>query len=194
MANITYRDYQIPLQANVPVQLQVKGDYYQVITANGSITLQFDQSVTISRQQSMGGPVAYKDSVIVTSPIDQTVVVSLGYTDGSAPYDGRGNFSAQTVNVTVQHANTLTPASDVVLAAGAATLIQSADATTIDTIIKNPATSVGAIRLGDSTVGATKGDVLDPGERALLTTTAAVYGYNPNASAVTVSVLRTRKV
>lgn len=192
--NVNYRDYNFILRAGVAQQLKVAGDYYQVITANGAIVLQFDQGVTISRQQSMGGPANYVDSVTVTSPIDQTVVLSLGTTNGMVPYDSRGDFSADTINVSQRIANTITPLPDVSVPAGAAASLVGADATAVDVIIALPSTESGPVRIGDSTVDGTHGFLLEPGSTLVVSGTPAIYAYNPNALAIKLTLTKTRLV
>lgn len=198
--NISYRDYTLGLSAGVAQEVNVHGDYFQVIKATGKITLEFDQGVKIHRYQGMGGPVSYS-RVRVTSDVDDSdVQLALGNTDGRAPYDGRATFQGSTVNVTERVPNTATPQADVAVAnAAQAALHAAVSATRMGTWVTVPLyDNTGAllaggaglyVRVGDSTVAANKGSILFPGDTRYFPGTHRLYAYNALGAAVDLAVL-----
>lgn len=199
--NISYRDYSIPLSAGVPYLLNVGGDYYQVITCTGSITLEFDQGVKLNREQGMGGPVSYS-GVMITSSIDQTVVLSLGNTDGRVPYDSRATLNGAVVNVTERVANTLTPKVDAAVAAAATQTLAAADATRMALWVTIPLVdtagnlivSNNGCRIGDSSVDATRGTEVFPGDTVRIPGTMRVDLYNGTGVEIKPHVMAERYV
>lgn len=199
--NISYRDFPLNLLAGIPQRLPVSGDYYQVITSDGAITLEFDQGVKVSRFQGMGGPASYT-AVTITSAIDQAVVVSLGRTDGLAPYDGRANVVGAVFNVVERVPNTITPLDDVQV--DDATLEQLA-ALGADRMglwvtipIKDRAGAVidsqDTVRIGDSTTAAGKGSIMYPGDTRYFPGTNALYAFNDLGVNIDIAVAAQRYV
>lgn len=199
--NISYRDFPLNLLAGVPQRVPVSGDYYQVVTSAGAITLEFDQGVKVSRYQGMGGPANYT-GVTITSAIDQAVVVSLGRTAGLAPYDGRANVVGAVFNVVERVANTITPAPDVTVADAGLELLLAADATRLGVWVTIPLKDTGGniidsqdtVRIGDSTTAAGKGSIMYPGDTRFFPGTHAIYAYNDLGVEIDVGVCAQRYV
>ena len=82
----------------------------------------------------------------------------------------------------------LASVSDVLLGAGAATLIVAADAVNKEreVIVKNLFANAAIIRVGDAASGAARGHELNPGESITLNTMGAVYAFCAAAQSVSV--------
>jgi len=92
-------------------------------------------------------------------------------------------------NVTIDGSDAIGTAADVSLSATAQTLISAANASRHEILITNLSSNSEFIRIGDINAGASRGAELAPGGTISLNTSAAVYGYNPGASAQSVTVL-----
>lgn len=183
------KDYPFVLGAGAEVDLNVQGDYFQVISASGDIGLRFDEAAMITRAQGMGGSAEYS-RVSVYSPIAQTVVVSLGY--GIAT-DSRASLSA-TVNTTVEPATQNIPLAEVSVGAGSTVLLAAANADQKELRVGVKSTEANGVYIGDVTVGAAiQGGYIEEGCVDYVATEAALYGYNPGAAAISVNVLSLRK-
>lgn len=190
---LSYRDYKLALLAGVPQELRVAGNYWQVIStaAGAPVMLAFDESAAIQRNAGTGGPATYS-AVRVSSAVDQLVTISLGQLAGPAPYD-RGDMTfAGTINVAASVPTVNASLPDVAVAATTLTLLSAADPTRRTFTIKLPTTAAGPVRIGDSAIGAARGLLLEEGETAVIAGTSAVYVYNPNAVAVTVTMMEAR--
>ncbi len=187
---ISYRDYRLPLLAGIPYSLDVGGNYWQFVKASAAseIDITFDESQTISRLPGTGGPALFS-RVMLLSGVDQIVVMSFGFTGGLAPYDRGNSVFAGTINVAASVPSINAPLDDAVIAAASSQLLVGIDLFRRALIIKNASGSVGPVRLGDSSVSATRGLLLEEGETANIDGTSALYAYNPNGSAVTLTLL-----
>ncbi len=189
---ISYRDYSVPLSAGVPYEIGVAGTYWQLISASAGalVSMQFDESQGIGRLPGSGGPAQYS-RVRLTSAVDQTVVVSLGFTGGLTPYD-RGSLSfAGTLNVLSNNPVATPTLDDLVIASGATVLIDAALVGRLSLIVQLVAyggpdlsTFIG-FRVGDSSVSATRGALVMEGVG--WPGTAGVYLHNPSPFSVTVT-------
>ena len=101
------------------------------------------------------------------------------------------NAASSFTAVTLAKATGFSSATDISLLPTATTLIAPADATRREIFIKNLSTNTQTFRIGDSGAGATDGFPLEPGDGLVITTTGAVYGYNPGAGAESVAVIAT---
>lgn len=188
--NRNWRDYRIALAANVAQEIVVSGDYWQVIKATGEVTLEFDQGARVTRGQGTGGPGEYT-RVRVTSATSQDVILALGRVSGLTPYDGRAVFGGS-INVTVDRSNTQTPLPDVVVPATSALQVAGSDASRVSLSLRISSSAPGDVRVGDATVGAAKGLLVEPGDGITVGGTAAIYVYNTAGAAVTVTLLSER--
>jgi hypothetical protein len=130
--------------------------------------------------------VQYQDGAAVASPFGY---VMLGH-DGSNvfPVVVDSNGYLQIVD---KKASVLNSAVDVSLAATSTTQILGALGSRICALISNLASNTETFRIGDASAGATRGIELASGESISIETTEAIYGYNPGASAESVSVIWT---
>lgn len=185
--NITYRDHTVSLQAGVSYPLAYAGEYWEVVKATGEIKLEFDQGSAVTRGAGCGGPASYR-VVTITSPIDQTVRVSLGYLGGMSPYNARAFFDG-TINADVAPITVQDPLADVAVPAGAQQLLAAFDPDRRELVIRWPSTASGPLRIGDSTTAANKGMELEPGDGYSVSGTAAIYGFNTGAAPASARLL-----
>lgn len=103
---------------------------------------------------------------------------------------GNGDYSRRAMpSINFAKPQTLATVADVSLAAGATTQIAAANSSRREIHITNLPGNTQTIRIGDVNAGAARGTPVMPGDTYILTTTAAVYGYNPGAGAESVAVL-----
>jgi len=105
--------------------------------------------------------------------------------------DGRfniQNFGGVFQSVELVVPATLTSTADVTIATVSTDSIIASNVNRKEVIIKNLSSTV-TLRIGDSNTGATRGQPLEPLETLVLSTTAQVYGYNPDGAGSDVSVL-----
>lgn len=91
-------------------------------------------------------------------------------------------------SVSLTKNDTFDSLADVSLLAGANTQILAADTTRVEAIITNLTANTQKFRIGDAGAAAANGVELSPGQTIVLTTTAAIHGWNPGAGAESVSV------
>lgn len=186
-----YRDYRMSLAAGIGFTITTPGDYFQVLKSTAEVRLQFDDDVPIARSQGQGGPAKFS-RITISSETDQPlVVIALGYTDGRTPIDARATFSG-TLNVTTNLPSVQEPINDVTIAPGASVLLAGVDPTRTELVIRMPDDASGDVRIGDSSVGATKGIRIGSGDAASISGGAAIHAYNTGTDPVAVSLLAER--
>jgi len=131
--------------------------------------------------------------IIVTNAAQAGKSITLAYTIEGKDNIIVGNPADAASEVTVTKSNTLDSHGDVTLAATATTLILAADTDRREIIITNLVGNPETLRIGDSGAAAANGDPLAPGETIILTTTDAVYGYNPGGAGQDVTVIETKE-
>lgn len=186
MSNIKYGDYRLNLAAGIPQQLTVEGDYWQIIEASAPITLEFDQGGRLNRERGSGGPGNYR-IVRVLSAVDQTAVLALGRTNGMAPYDSRAVFGG-TVLASLNLPTVNPSLDDLAIAAGATVMVLAADPDRVAGLVQLLEAAPGPVRIGDSTVSASRGLPLQPDDTYVSAGGPAVWVHNPNGVAVTVAL------
>ena len=154
--NVNYRDYTRSLLAGVPQRIAVAGDYFQIIKSVSDVMLTFDDQVSITRRQGTGGPTQY-NSVTLTSAVDQSVTVSLGYIDGLSPYDNNPNFAQATINASINVGANLGNGARVTIAAGASAEVFPASATRLGWVLVIPETAADGLRIGSPGISAATG-------------------------------------
>lgn len=184
---VKYRDYRLTLQAGVPQALDAPGDYWQLIeTPGGNVTIELDDSVTLTRAAPCGGPGNYTRAVF-TSATTQTIIVALGYTNGLVPYDNRMVTYAG-LEVLERVPEAVQGLADLAIAAGASgTFVANLSRDSIVISLDDAAPDYVLIASGAAGVGVR----LYPGGSQAIRTTAAVQVFNPNAVPVTVSATQT---
>lgn len=175
------RDYKLYLQAGVPRALSVEGSFYNVLSAVGTIGLQFDESTVVTRSAGMSGLGADYERVTVTSAIDQTVIICLGYGELS---DNKITLSNETVAAI---APTITNASglhdDVSVPPLTTFKLLDANLSRKEVTIFSLASNLADCRVGfNNTTNANRGGVIVPEGVATLATTSEIWVYNPHAT------------
>lgn len=179
------RDYKFTLLAGQERDLNVEGDWFHVLDANGTIGIRFDQGVRIERQEGQGGSRLY-EKVSVYSSTAQTVTLSLGYGQET---DARASINA-TINTTIEPSDTLNPLAEVSIGAGATVLLSAANANRKELRIGVKSSEANGVYIGDIGTGAvTPGGYIEEGSVEYVGTEAAVYGYNSGAGSIDVNVL-----
>lgn len=172
------------------------GNYLRLLTASNVVKVEYVRAGSIIEHETADGvkagyggrppraagqPRAF-DEARITSATAQTVELLI--LQGTADYDR----SVGEVDVTRSASIVTTP--DVVMAAGALTLILAANSARRRALITNLAAGVETLRIGDATnTGAARGIPVAPGETITLETTAAIGGWNPGGAPQNVAVL-----
>ena len=177
-------DYTLNLAAGIQVEIAAVGNYFRVIDAISDVWVGVDGGPLAKRSQGIGEEVyGGFEKISVLSDTDQSVVIAV--TNGRID-DGRLSITAP---VKQDVGDTLTTFADVALAAGATTQIVAANPARREVMISNLASNSQTIRVGNASTSASQGLELAPGAAIILSTTAAVYGYNPGSSAQSVAVM-----
>ncbi len=186
-AEIGLRDYPLQLVANKPQKIKVAGDYVVVVKAAADVTVMTDNRATITRSAGAGSPVVYNE-IEVSSLVDQLVTLSLGFVGDKPPFTG-GSASVGTVNVTPAIGTTLRNLGGTVCAPASRTELIGSDLTRFESIVVIPDDFVGTGYVGNAGVDASNGLPVNAGDRVVLQNRAALFFFNPTATAVTVRVI-----
>lgn len=182
-------DYTRNLAAGVPQSINVIGDYWQLIkTPGGEVKVELDESVTMMRAAPCGGPGNYR-RVTITSPVDQTVVMCLGITNGAVPYDNRTVITGTlTVDQTPPVGIFGLPDQDIV-SGGSYTFPANANRDTLGITLSD--TAPDFVRVTDAS--SPNGQALFPGGDRNVRTSGAVTVRNPNGVTVRITASETRR-
>jgi hypothetical protein len=90
--------------------------------------------------------------------------------------------------IEISPATGLSTVADVSITAASTVQVLAADTGRKGVLISNLAANTQIMRIGDSNAGAARGIQVAPGQTVTLETTAAVYAYNPGASAEALGV------
>lgn len=187
-----FQDFTLTLSAGVPQYLHFgEASSITLITATSPVLIKFNNgssSVTFSAGDGLDEN-DFSD-IEISSAAAQTVVVRL-----STGYQR----TAQTVNVnasaTIASANSNPALSDVTVGAGLKVLVAAANTNRRQLIIRSDDANTTSVRIGNTTtVGATSGIKVNPDDTLILDSSAAVYAFNPSASAVVLSATEVEKV
>ena len=174
----------ITLGAGIPKRFEVAGDYFHVKDSPvNDLVARFDDGEPVPVQQGIGFR-RYYDSVELSSATGQAVVCYVGF--GSVA-DGRSTANVSTT-VNISPGNTFDDGADVTVPATNQAPIVAADPDRLYVIIASPSSAAGPVRIGSSGVGTNNGALLEPGVSLPIATTAELFCYNNNGSAVTLSI------
>lgn len=187
MAQKGMDDYNLALSAGVEQSREVNGDFFHVVSATNDIEVRFDDGKWMTRARGMGGRVYYS-RISVRSATSQNIVLSLGF--GYAT-DSRATVNA-TITAPVQPAAFNIPLTDVSVGAGAQVLLEAAVATRLELVVGVASTEANGVRIGDNTVAANKGALVEPGQQVAFASNAALYAFNPGAGAINVTLTSMR--
>ena len=177
-------DYKVNLSAGTQTEIGAVGNYYRILEASGDVWIGIDGGPLQKRAAGIGEEVLEGFSrLTLYSDIDQAVLLSV--TRGRID-DGRLSVTAP---VKQDVGDSLASFPDVSLNPVSATLIVAANPARREVLISNLELNAETIRIGDANAAASRGIELSPGSTIVLTTTAAIYGYNPGTTAQPVGVL-----
>ncbi len=191
MGNKAFRIYTVTVPANDRVTIHASGAYVVALSATGSFDLGFENgpfTPFLSGLKVQLPPGEKFKTVRLRDTSGNANIIQLGIGFGDLT-DARLNLSGK---ISVSVSQNIATVADVALAAGAATQIVAANAGRRAVIVKNLATNLQTMRIGDAAVGAARGVELAPGEAIVIDSGAAIYGYNPGGAAESVSVLEVR--
>jgi hypothetical protein len=180
-------DYSHTFTGPGEIEIQARGKYVRVLDApSGSVGVKLDSDSEVLRDPGQEVPrLEGFQRVRLSSQVAQTVRVSVSDVPQA---DGRQNVGL-TVSATVAGATAITPLAVVTVPAGNKAKIADANADRIELRIGIASDQPGAVYIGDSTVVAGTGGILEPGMVDYPATTAEVWAYNPGASDVDVTVV-----
>lgn len=176
----------VALAAGVPQRWTIPGDWVAAVTAPVGVTdltARFDDSEKVPLPGGIGFR-RYYNTIELESATGGAFVVMVGF--GSVA-DARSTANV-TVNTTIAPGAIVDNGGDVSCPAAAATLLSALDAGRLSLTVTNPSTNTKTMRIGNAGVGAASGVILEPGESVTLSTTAAVYAYNPAGAVESLSV------
>lgn len=187
---MSMRDYKFTLAAGQERSLNVQGNWFHVLDALGTVGIRFDEGVLIERSQGQGGSRSYT-RVLVSSPIAQTVVLSLGVGQET---DSRASVNA-VINTTISPSNIITPKALISIAGGASVMLVAANANRKELRIGVKSSEANGVYIGNASVGAVSpGGYIEAGVTDYIQTESAVYAYNPGAVSVDVNVLDMERI
>lgn len=177
--------FDIVLVAGVPGRMPLNGDYIHILSAPvADLRVRFDNGKPVKVFEGLGFRRYYSD-VEFESATGQTITVLLGF--GSVA-DARATVNAS-ITANIQYGNTLTNPGDVACAAGAATLLSAITTTRLYAIINNPSANTGTFRIGASSVTASSGLAVEPGESVTVTGSEALYAWNTGAGSESLNMI-----
>jgi hypothetical protein len=154
-------------------QRQKIGNYRYVFIedATGDFQIGFGSTSLIKAHKSKGFALDdMSNELEIKSTTAQTVTVQVSM---NPILTGRSNVTA-TVNTTIEPSNTINNDGDVI-AGATATLAIAANANRKEVEICLPSTATNPVRIGNSSVNATSGSILEPGCSKVFGTEAALY-------------------
>lgn len=181
-----FRTYTISLTANQEYPLGVDGNMYAVIDNTGVFTITLDESNRLVNQSSgMGGKFQDEyERVTLLSTTTQTVTAIFGYGEFA---DARASVNA-TINTTISPSDTVNNPGDV-SAGAAATLAIAANPNRKEVELCLPSTATNPVRVGNASVTASSGSILEPGTSKVFGLEGALYVIRTASPSETVTVL-----
>lgn len=184
------RDVTLVMDGVNEQRIEASGDFVHVQAApTGPVQISADTGPYFTRYQGQGNRIYY-GQLSVKSAVAQTITLQVGY--GYAT-DARASF-AGVVNVTDAPAVNNPAQASVACAAGVQTQIAAADANALEQLIEIPSNAAGGLWIGGNTAANGVGLFVEPGMVVGIPTTAALFAFNANAVAVTVTRLTLRSV
>ena len=173
------------------VQHRLQGRYLRILSATDDVYVQLDGGSEVLRKsgQAINDPDGFA-FIKLRSTVAQTVQIVVADT----PQDDNAQTITATVSATIGAGDTLTSAPDFSVPATTTSQVLAGRADRLTAIIKNLNSNTDPVRVGDASVGASRGHELMPGESISLDSTSSISVYNPKASAQSVSLLEIRDV
>jgi hypothetical protein len=192
MANTVIRDYSIPAGEQLPIM--IPGKFMMVLEAASALDIEILRNNSVKgniygvEASFTFGPVAAGNEfhgMKIKSADGTAQTVKIGISDDVIGYQ----VMAGSISASVTPGSQLDSAADVSIDTVTTALVSAANSNRKDLVIANLAANLSTMRIGDAGAGAANGIELAPGAAVTLTTAAAVYAYNPGASAESLAVL-----
>lgn len=180
------RDEVVILKAGVEKRVDFEGDYFFIQDCVQAFAIKFNDGNPVTRTMGDGLPVKY-GKLTLTSVIDQTVTISVGYTNGVTPVSSAAAFVG-TVTVQPLVGANLNNSTRPTIAAGVSQQFLAASATRLGWVIGIPDTAGDGLRIGTAGLTAANGLAIPLGTRKITETIsprAAVFIFNGTPNPVT---------
>lgn len=182
----------INVPANGETNAAITGQFFTVLTSNhqsfkiglGDQSQLADFAAGLSYRMPSEA-VFHQVRIVNTSGTALTVELAYGFgtfRDGRLVIDG---------GIAVLSPDTVTSTADVTATASTTSQLIAANLDRKELFLVNMGSAT--LRIGDSNAGASRGVPLAPGEKMIMTTTAAVSAYNPDASGCDVAIIETEQ-
>ena len=183
-------DYTLTLDGVNAQSINAPGDFIHVqeVSVPGlAVLIAADDGKAIKRFQGQGNRLVYSRlTVSVAAACTVTIQAGYGYaTDSRASFEGD-------ITAPIQPAVTNVPLDDVSVSANAQALLEGATSNRLELVVGVPSTQSNGVRIGDSTVAAGKGTLVEPGQIVTIASSAALYAYNEGDQAVAVTLTSLR--
>jgi len=184
-------DYTLTLDGVNAQSINAPGDFIHVqsVSVQGlAIQIAADDGRSITRYQGQGNRLLYS-RLTVTAGAACTVTIQAGYgyaTDSRASIQGP-------VTADVAPAVKNVPLADVSVPNTTQELLEAATGNRLELIVGVPSTAPNGVRIGDLTVAAGKGTLVEPGQIVTFASSDAVYAFNEgSAGAINVNLTSLR--
>lgn len=185
MPNTVIRDYVIPAGEQLPIM--IPGRFLMVLEAASAL------DITVIRKNSPVGEAEGVEASFTYGPLrpgEEFQGIKVSSSDGSAQTVKIGisddeigyQVMAGSINAIITSASGIDSQADVSITAESTVQLVAANTDRREIIIANLSTNTQTMRVGDSGAGTANGLPLPPGGSMVLTTSAAVYAYNPHAT------------
>ena len=181
------RDYPLNLNAGDIKEISVTGNTWSIMEATDDVYVSVDNAPFIKRIKGQG--LSYDVGVFKRLRIKSLVAQSVTIAAGQGRIIDKGTAVSVSTQANVKPGNTYSPGADVTVLAGSSAQLVAANANRLSVTITNKLSNSNTFRIGTpTTVGATVGDVLEPGESITIATTAALSAFNEGATDEALSV------
>lgn len=187
------RDYSFSISAGSSTTIDVEGNFLHLVAVADPITIilddthRFERSVPGTIKLDAGG----FTKITVESATTQSVQITAGFGHSQSDTD----TSIASLSVAEAVPNIVDPLAEVSVGATSTVLLAAANANRKALRVSIKASESDGVYLGDVSAGAlTPGGWLERGGVDYIATEAAVYAYNPSASAITVSIMSLERV
>lgn len=188
-----YSETTLTLAAGARNEIYVVYDYFRVLALTGSglqVIFGDNQFQTPFTGAGVGlklSDVVQRLTLVNTSGADITMTYAVAIGNVS---DDRLTVSG-TINTSEVSPATLPTTADVTVLTTATTQVLAANTARKEAFISNPTVNGSVLRVGDASTGAARGVEIPIGGTLVLTTTAAIFIYNPKASSIVVGLAET---
>lgn len=184
MTAAVYYENTWTVAANDELLVPIQAEYLHVISASQAtfgLTIGEDSPGVARPGASFHAPLGknFESVRVRNKSATDALVVVLGW--------GKGDFRLQQFKTIP--AGTLETEPDASIPANTTALVLAANPNRRKAIVGNPFANAREFRVGDASVGAARGIEIPPGENLYIDATAAIYAYNPDSVAQSISVL-----